>query len=610
MPLSAKTQGGTIEHESDNPTRDDRPWYLQDAAYLLALDTETDGFEWYGEHRPFVATVSDCDRDYLYLMCDHPLHPGVDAITDRHDLRAAVLNADGLILHNAPFDIHMLVADGLFELEELLALEIHDTSVLARIVLPDEEVQWQYGLKHLTTLLVDSEAGASEVAVKEAMFGLGLTKRADQKNVPDYAYRRVWEHFPDLLETYALADTRSTYDLFYTLLERATEHDLLCYELERAVLPEIVRMEDRGIKLDPARVAQLHSEYEVQAQDALAVLQEHHLDFNPDSNDQVAEMLIGAGVPLSDLTDSGQIRVDKWVLERHTGHPLVDALLTYRMYAKFLSTYIGPMMGKEVIHPGIWQIGARTGRMSSSNPNMQNIPVRSGPEVRSVLVPRDDYAFVVADYASIELRVLAYYMASPTFTQIVLEGSPFHWLGEQLFGTDQEAAWPIPRQALKNGFYALLYGAGGPKLASTIGGGMSAQEGRDFAKQIKGVLGAPYRKLNRRVQDQIEQIGYVRTLSGRTQWVPKDRAYTGLNYLIQGSAADIMKWGLINTAEALRHVGGYVLLPVHDELVCEVPADIAPSTPALIKQAMIAATDKILLDVGVSICAKNYSEAK
>lgn len=569
---------------------------------LLAVDTETDGLDWFAEHRPFVATTSDKSEDVWYDMSDHD---------QRTELRRVILDADGLVFHNAAFDIHMLVADGLFELDELLAMEIHDTSILARIVIPAAEANYQFGLKPLSKLLVDSSARDAEDELKQHMHALGLLRKG-ASNIQDGAYLAVFKEFPDVLTRYAMDDTRLTFELFGVLMERATPEDLMIYGLEQQVFPEIVRMEDRGIALDKDAVERLFTQYTAAQEDAYSRLLEFVTipDFNPDSNDQVAETLMAAGVPLVDTTDSGQVRVDKWVLEKHADHPAVAALLDYRMFHKFLSTYVEGMRGRDVIHPGLWQLGTKTGRMSSSRPNMQNIPVRSGPEIRSVMVPREGNAFLVCDYSSIELRVLAHYMNSPEFWDIVLNGDPFLWLGENIYGTADQSSWPITRQSLKNGYYALTYGAGGPKLAATIGGGMTADEGRELARKIKGTLGTHFKVLNDRVQSQVRKHGFVRTIMKRTQYVPKDRAYTGLNYLIQGSAADVMKLGLLNVADVVREFDGHVLLPVHDELLAEVPAVYAEDALPRMQEAMTSATDLFPLAVSGAICESNYAQAK
>lgn len=571
--------------------------------YRLAVDSETDGLAWYDGKRPFIATASDYDRNYLFKM-DDPI--------DVAALRKAILDADELLFHNAAFDIHHLVAFGVVTLDEvfLVGKIVHDTDLLARVVLGADN--GPFGLKHLATEHIDAAAADEEKAMREVMVSMGLIKKADQKRMEDGAYHKAWLAYPDVVEKYALKDTRYTYDLFHLLMDKATPQDLECYDLERSAMPHVIRMEHRGVALDPSLVNKLRDEYtqEVSDQQAFLCHAADDPDFNPDSNQQVAELLLSKGVPLTQTTDTGDLRVDKWALERFKGNPIVDMVLAERTNSKFLSTYIGPMVDREVVHANVWQIGARTGRMSYSNPNLQNLPVRGGSELREMFVPRDGYAFVVADYSSIELRLLAYYMGDDRLWDIINTGDPFLWLGEQIYGTPDQDKWPVKRSPLKNGFYALTYGAGGPKLAQTIGGGMTDDEGRALAKNIKGTLGKPYYTLNRRIKAQVNQAGYVRTLAKRTQYCPPGKDYLGLNKLIQGSAADIMKQGLVNVAEGLYPIGGHPLLLVHDELLAEVPLGVEDKGLLAVTRGMVTATEAFPLVVEGKVLYNNYGEGK
>lgn len=593
---------GTIHHATRRPF-DDRPDYLMehDDHYRIAVDTETDGLNWYDGKKPFIATISDYDRDYLFNMEDPK---GVAA------LRKSLLDADEWVFHNASFDLHHLVAFGVVSLEEAFSKIIHDTDILARVVLGADN--GPFGLKHLATVHLDSDAQAEEQAMREVMVSMGLIKKADQKKMEDGAYYKAWLAYPDVVEKYALKDTRYTYDLYHVLIDKADEKDIDVYGLEMGVLPTIVRMEHSGVRLDADKVEYLKAKYEQEVehmQEFLCSVAEDD-EFNPDSNQQVADLLVSKGIPLTQTTDTGQLRVDKWALERFAGTPLVDAVIAERTNSKFLSTYVGPMDGRDTVHTNFWQIGARTGRMSSSNPNLQNLPVRGGPELREMFVPREGTAFVVSDYSSIELRLLAYYMADDRLWGIIENGDPFLWLGSQIYGNDDQDSWPVKRSPLKNGFYALTYGAGGPKLAQTIGGGMTADEGRELARKIKAVLGQPYRVLNKRIKQQVEGHGYVRTLAGRRQDCPHDKGYLGLNKLIQGSAADVMKWGLTNVADALAPMGGQPLLVIHDEVVSEVPVEHAEAALDAQNQAMIAATTALPLKVDGKVCYNSYAEGK
>lgn len=601
----------TIDHVTDVPSAEGRPEYLEGMCYTIALDTETTGFQWHGEDRPFLATVSDYDRDWLYYL---PLSEDDDVPDQQDQLRAAILEADALIFHNATFDILMLVAAGVVSLDEILDKEIHDTEILARVVNSREP---NYRLKSLAAKYVDAAAADEQDAVKDVLVSMGLIRKPDQRSIPDGAYYQAWRSAPTVLEEYAIKDTRITYDLFYALRERASEDDLRVYEMERSLIPIFAHMEYWGIGIDEDRVADLLGLHTVEWELSRERLHEYNDNepFDPNSRDELLPYLEGLGINLTAKTDSGEIRVDKGVLARYTDEPGVQELLDYRAHEKLLTTYLRPLHGSDVAHPRFIQIGAWTGRMSCRTPNFQNIPVRSGPEMRSMIVPRPGNVFAVADFSSIELRILAYYMNDDGLWDIINNGDPFIWLGSEIYGTTDVEQWPTTRQALKNGFYAMTYGAGGPKLAQTIGGGMTAEEGRELRKAMENALGPAYSTLWRRIRKAVTGRGYVKTLLGRTQYVPKDKAYVGLNALIQGSSADIMKVAMARTAKNLEPVGAFPILVVHDELVVETPTDRGDKTLDILMDSMVSAGDivpdgKLPLAVDGTIAYNNYGEAK
>ena len=601
----------TIDHVTDVPSSEGRPEYLEGVCYTIALDTETTGFQWHGEDRPFLATVSDYDRDWLYYL---PLSEDDDVPDQQDQLRAAILEADALIFHNATFDILMLVAAGVVSLDEILDKEIHDTEILARVVNSREP---NYRLKSLAAKYVDAAAADEQDAVKDVLVSMGLIRKPDQRSIPDGAYYQAWRSAPTVLEEYAIKDTRITYDLFYALRERASEDDLRVYEMERSLIPIFAHMEYWGIGIDEDRVADLLGLHTVEWELSRERLHEYNDNepFDPNSRDELLPYLEGLGINLTAKTDSGEIRVDKGVLARYTDEPGVQELLDYRAHEKLLTTYLRPLHGSDVAHPRFIQIGAWTGRMSCRTPNFQNIPVRSGPEMRSMIVPRPGNVFAVADFSSIELRILAYYMNDDGLWDIINNGDPFIWLGSEIYVTTDVEQWPTTRQALKNGFYAMTYGAGGPKLAQTIGGGMTAEEGRELRKAMENALGPAYSTLWRRIRKAVTGRGYVKTLLGRTQYVPKDKAYVGLNALIQGSSADIMKVAMARTAKNLEPVGAFPILVVHDELVVETPTDRGDKTLDILMDSMVSAGDivpdgKLPLAVDGTIAYNNYGEAK
>ena len=613
-----RNQGATIRHETRGP-RDDRPSYMKADPFRLAVDTETNGQDWHSGGAPFLVTASDYDRDYLWVI--DPTH-GADVKRERAEVRRALLDADEWIFHNAPFDIHMLVAAGIIEYDDAFERVVHDTHLMARSTLGYGVHVKDFKLKTLGDVLVDSSASQDQKDLREAMKSLGLIRSVDQIKVPGEAFIETWRVYPDVVEKYAMQDPRITYDLYHVLDDRMTPDNRSTYEFERVIQPTFIRMERDGVPVDPDAVVRLKEQYSMALADELDSLRASRgEDFNPNSKEDIIALFADHGIELTDLTETGEIRTDRGILDRYAGAvPEVDTILSARTHEKFLATFVAPMENRTRTHPNFSQYGARTGRASSYSPNFQNIPVRAGTEVRDVIVAPEGHKLVVADYSSIELRLLAHYMGDDALWDIIEGGDPFLWLGEQVFGTPDQDSWPVKRGPLKNGFYALTYGAGGPKLAKTIGGGMTDQEGRDLAKRIKNALGPAYFDLIRALKRAAQARGYVKTILGRVQWLPIDdrtgkiKDYVALNSLIQGSAADILKHALALTALEVSALGGRTILTVHDEIVSEVPEDAADAALevkiATMKSAeQLVTKGKLVLEVDGKVVNK-YGEAK
>jgi DNA polymerase-1 len=612
---------------------------------MLAVDTETTGLNWFDGHFPFIATASNYDTDAIYRLVPHPGDdPDNGSVqSDIEAFKRAVLEAEALVFHNAPFDIHTMVEHLGFDLEELLAKPIYDTAIMARVILG--EGNWTgshsggFGLKDLAAHFIDPDARIPEEHLREAMKSMGIIKKVDQKVVPEGSYYEVWKAYPQVVEEYALKDTRYTYDLYHLLLDKANSDHKRALELEHAVMPELIRMEHRGVRVDPGRAKELYEEYAPLIVELRNRLHESAgSEWDPGSRDDLLAWLDALGVEIKEKTKTGQVSTAAWVLERYVNdHPDVATLLEYRQAEKLMSTYIKPIQDREVVHTSFWQIEARTTRMSSSRPNMQNIPSRRGTEMRSVFLARPGYKLIVADYKSIELRVMAYFVNDDRLMEWITSEDFFLRLGAETYGTEDQSAWPVTRSELKNGVYASIYAAGGDRIAKTIGGGMTKEEGDELKEAIERGLGPaysnPWKKVGgrwvRRYEDDgmrdvdgfvqrarktVRKRGYLRTPFGHILRLPPDESYKGPNYIIQGTSAGIMKLGLVRAARALRPLGAHLLLVVHDELVAEAPEDRAEEALAAMREAMVSAADivpngKLLLDTSGVIC-DNYGEAK
>lgn len=579
------------------------------ARTVVSWDTETRGLDWWDkDQQAFLATWSDGKGTYV-ARHDKPVEVAC--------FRDALLSATDLVAHNLSFDVHQTRESFGIDVLELDA-RLHDTELLSRVLHPEgqnKNVQGGHTLKNLAKVYLRSDAKDSEDNIKQLAKSIGL--RTLQQNG---AYYEVWRAYPAELETYALLDAEYTYALFLMLESqlKLPENARLksIYELECAVAPVLIRAEQRGVALDPHATNKLLAMYiaeeQTTEQQLTAALGEGIV--GEGSHSKLREALLAYGIPLYRKTPSGQLATSQYALQEFAAdYPIIETLSNWRTAAKFRATYLGPIQDVTTVHTSYMQIGAWTGRMSCRRPNLQNIPKTAGREVREVFVPRPNHAFVVCDYDAIEIRVLAYYLGDIGYRQLIDDGlDPHSWMAAQIHGgnpddyakgTDGENL----RTQAKETLFSIVYGAGAPRVSDM--NQITITEAKDLIKKIKSSLPG-YWTLQKRVRAKIEKDGYVSTIMGRKQVVNSDKSYVGMNALIQGSAADIMKSGLVNVAKAVDELKAYVLLVVHDEVVVEVPKEVADECLIRTEQALIDAYDlSPKLAVTGKVVTTNYADA-
>lgn len=583
---------------------------------LLAFDTETRGLDWFNPERSaFLASwASEHDSGVANL----------DTQEGRESFLRVIEQADTLVAHNLPFDVHMLrekTGRDLLTTGQRLV----DTAITARVVVPErrsgEDNEAGFGLDALSKTYLP--AHEQKINLDELAKAAGL--RTLNK---DGAYYELWRAYPQEFEEYARMDTVATRALLPKLEAKITERNRPVVELEREVQQHLIRAEQVGVRVDQSKVEPLKADYELRAEQSreavVAVLGEDALE----GDAALLEALLEHGVPLYRTTPTGkQLSTNKFALAEFADRfAVIDALQEYRTAEKFLSTYIGPMVGRDTVHTSFWQIGAWTGRMSCSRPNMQNIPVRAGSEVREVFVPREGHSFVVCDFDSIELRLLAYYLNREVFREKVARGDDtFAELAAHVapvlgydvdYGTDPDgyrkgAPGEKKRGDCKNVTYAITYGAGAKRVADMLG--IRPAEAKAVVNTVKGWLPGYWDLAGRdgRIPKKVRGSGYVTTIMGRKQPVNREKSYVGLNALIQGSAADIMKQAIILVAERTKHLGAVPILFVHDEVLNECPTEYAEEVLEIQQQAMIDAWDlNPPLAVSGTIAHNSYAEGK
>lgn len=401
-------------------------------------------------------------------------------------------------------------------------------------------------------------------------------------------------------------------------------------EVERPLVRVLVDMEWTGVPVDLPLFKQLSNELArdlEQLQGQIAGVAGEDLNLN--SPKQLAQVLFERKqLPVIKRTKTGP-STDADVLEQlaELGHELPGLILAYRELQKLKSTYVdtlplevNPVTGR--IHTTFNQAGAATGRLSSSNPNLQNIPVRTarGEAIRRGFVPSPGHVLLVADYSQIELRIMAHLSGDPAFIQAFRDGGDIHRQTAALtFKVPLDDVTPAQRAAAKTINFATIYGQGPFALGRQLG--ISQDEAKQFIAQYFERFAGVRAFLDRQVQLAREQ-GYVETLMGRRRYIPEIREKNfnlrsygernAQNSPLQGSAADLIKLAMIRIHARIdrEQRAARMLLQVHDELVFDVPTGEVAVLRALVKEEMegvLPLAVPLVADVGTG---PNWLQAK
>jgi DNA polymerase I len=405
----------------------------------------------------------------------------------------------------------------------------------------------------------------------------------------------------------------------------------LCRDIELPLIGVLAEMEWHGIRIDSRFFAdaavRLARELELLQREIWAIAGE---EFNINSTPQLRTILFDKlGLPTLRRTKTGA-STDASVLEELAaqGHELPRRLMEFRQIDKLKGTYVDalPQLVDPVtrrIHTSFNQTVAATGRLSSSDPNLQNIPIRTdqGAELRKGFIPAEGWVFVTADYSQIELRILAHFSGDPAFVDAFRSGADIHrQTAAIMFGVaDASEVTPDMRAAAKTVNFATIYGIGAFALSHQLG--TSVAEAKEFIENYF----VRFPDVRRYLDEQIEKArerGYVETISGRRRYIPEiasrnynirqfgERAAT--NAPVQGSAADIIKLAMIAIHRELQAGGvpARLLLQVHDELVLETPAADAEATRSLVRRLMEGAVElSVPLEVVTGV-GSNWFECK
>lgn len=409
----------------------------------------------------------------------------------------------------------------------------------------------------------------------------------------------------DKASRYVHLDARWTW-LLYTKMWRYidSQEDLSkSCRLDSEVLYVLMHMEDEGILVDARALKKLGKELDTQLREIILGISEHaFVGFNPDSNPHKQALLFNkkreGGLALKPVkkTAKGAPSVDEESLQKlKDQHPVVPLLIEYAETQKLKTTYVNgllPKLNNSRLHPSFHLHRTATGRLSSSNPNLQNIPRSSS--IRRLFVAPEGHQLLVADYDQIELRVMAMFSQDKQLLRIFRDNEDIHaGAAALLFKKHIDDVSADERQIGKGVNFLTAYGGGYMKLARTTG--IPEEEARNlidnYHKQFAGLT-----EWKREVISVGRSRGYVSTMSGRRRRLAdlndsddytRSRAERqAVNAVVQGSAADICKEAMVDIFGLLRNTGAKMLVQVHDELVVSVPDDIVEDITPKFMEAM------------------------
>jgi DNA polymerase-1 len=435
----------------------------------------------------------------------------------------------------------------------------------------------------------------------------------------------------DVNDSRALQSADLAYELVPVLRGRLENHGLeaVYTEIELPLVEVLLEMEQIGVRIDTAQLEQAGRDIETElARLTAEIFKLAGQEFNINSTVQLGEIFEKLNFEVGRKTKTGRISTSFDVLEElATKYDLPRLIIEYRELAKLKSTYvdalpkvINPRTGR--LHTTLNQTGAATGRLSSTNPNLQNIPIRSemGRRIRAAFVPSPGFVLMSADYSQIELRIFAHITGDAAMTAAFNSGDDIHAsTARAVFGATNKKEESEFRRVAKIVNFAIAYDIGPFGLAQRTG--LSRAEARatidNYYKTYTGV-----RRYMEETPGHVRRNGVVRTIFGRIRPIPdinnrnhnlRARAEReAINAPIQGTAADLVKMAMVGVYHRLRkeNLGARMILQVHDELLLEVPEQEVERTAEIVRTEMesVYGLDvPLVVDVG---SGKNWMDAK
>ena len=574
---------------------------ILESAERFAFDTETTGTDAVVAELVGMSFAVKENEAYYVPVC----RENVEEITER--FKPVLENASiGKIGHNLKYDMMVMMRYGI-EIDG----ELDDTMVAHYLLQPE----MRHGMDYLAEGLMKYET----IKIEEL-----IGKGKSQITMRDVDVARVAE--------YAAEDADVTLKLYNLLMPELKEKGVseLYREVEMPLVKVLARMEITGVLIDDFALAQTGDMMRSQLDDIEREIRGvAGSGVNINSPKQIGELLFDTLhlVEKPKKTKTGQYVTDEETLESLKGlHPIVGKILEHRGVKKLLSTYIdalprliNPKTGR--VHTSFNQAVTATGRLSSSNPNLQNIPVRGeqGKEIRKAFVPSEGWSFVSADYSQVELRLMAHFSGDENMMRAFNEDKDIHAAtAAKLFGLSLEDVTSDMRRKAKTISFGIIYGMSVFGMSERMG--ISRGEAKEFIDNYFGNFSGVKRYMDEVVNKAKEQ-GYVETLLHRRRYLPditsKNANVRGfaernaINAPIRGTAADIIKIAMVRIDERLKreNMRAEMILQVHDELNFNCPKDEVERLKNILREEMEGAYKlnvPLRVDIGEG---KNWLEA-
>ena len=611
---------------------------------IWTIDVETNGLDSFDINQICGLGIGTLEGEVHYFPFRHLQGTNLP-IDIQKDLIALANNCKTLIGYNLKFDLHFLSKEGLIIDDKKLI----DVIVMVRLTEPSD--QNDMGLAKTIARSYGEEAAAYDLETKKYL--------RSNKWHKDFS-----EAPPDILGPYCEQDVSWTTRL-YTDRLRAIQQSKQeqVFELERELTKVLYNMERMGITIDNQYAVDAQRQIEERREQLAEKIYGLVGEFNINSTQQLCEVMNDNGIYSPILTPKG---VQSWgeAALIQINNPLAGFVRQYRALGKLYSTYLEPYTEKQIMHTSFCNWGTLTGRLSSREPNLQNIPrnhfklsdttltteqrkiVMSrinaliaskggsvnvslddnvidtwgfiGDEsyieedktqiaVRRLFLPRDNYSLVAFDYSQMEVRVfLSYFQNDEIKALLKRSDTDFHGEAAKMAFHVQEddEQFKFYRQMAKAVTFGTIYGIGSKKLAVQLG--TTPSQALQYKKQYFAGL-----KGSKEFFDQVVQAvtirGQIKNKYGRVYKIPKNLGYKGVNYLVQGTSADILSERMIEVDNYLQGTKSRLLLQVHDEIICEIHNDELSTIPYNIKTLMEQNSLNIPLYVDMELCDPSWA---